>query len=77
MGICLLFVLSLSLLAEVVRILWKGIGKKGKPTKVVAQTASSAGFPSALLPYITGKAPAAVLGSWVVTSWTGLDQRVK
>jgi hypothetical protein len=32
-------------LAEVVRILWKGIGKKGKPTKGVAQTASSAGLP--------------------------------
>jgi hypothetical protein len=47
------------------------LGKKGKPTKGVAQTASSAGFPSSLLPYITGKATAAVLWSpWVSTSVT-------
>jgi hypothetical protein len=53
------------------------MGKKGKPAKGVVRLLRRLGCPSALLPYITGKAPAAVLGSWVVTSWTGLDQRVK
>jgi hypothetical protein len=74
MGIGSLFYLSLglSVLVEVVKML-NGVGKKGKPAKGVVRLLRWLGSPSSLLPYITGKATAAVLGSWVVTSWTGLD----
>jgi hypothetical protein len=76
MGICSLFGLSrgLSLLAEVVRMLGE-LGKKGKPTKGVVRLLRRLGLPSSLLPYITGKATAAVLGSWVVTSGANFSGR--
>jgi hypothetical protein len=74
MGICSFFGLSrgLSLLAEVVRMLngWERResqrgGRQTKPRWL--------GCPSALWRLKWRLAPAAVLGSWVVTSWTGLD----
>ncbi len=68
MGIGSLFGLS-RLLAEAVRIeLFDGLGKKGKPAKGAVRLLRWLGCPSALLPYITGKAPAALLGSWVSTT---------
>ena len=77
MGIGSPFCLSrgLSPLVEGVRMLL--MGKKGKPAKGVVRLLRRLGCPSSLLPYITGKATAVVLGSWVVTSWTGLNCRVK
>jgi hypothetical protein len=78
MGIGSLFGLSrgLSVLVEVVKML-NGWERRESRRRLSLRLLRRLGCPSALLPYITGKAPAAVLGSWVVTSWTGLDQRVK
>jgi hypothetical protein len=71
MGIGSLFVLSLglSVLVEVVRML------NGWERRESQRNAGRVPF-GALAPQWR-LAPAAVLGSWVVTSWTGLDQRVK
>ena len=77
MGIGSLFVLSfgLSVLVEVVRMLL--MGKKGKPARRSPDQASLAGLPFVALAAPCRQATAAVLGSLVVTSWTGLGQRVK
>jgi hypothetical protein len=70
MGIGSLSCLSrLSLLVEVVRML------NGWERRESQRNAGRVPF-GALAPQWR-LAPAAVLGSWVVTSWTGLDQRVK
>jgi hypothetical protein len=77
MGIGSLFVLSLglSVLVEVVRMLL--MGKKGKPAGRSLEQAPLAGLPFVALAAPCRQATAAVLGSWVVTSWTGLNCRVK
>ncbi len=71
MGIGSLFGLNLSLLAEVVRMLFDGLGKKGKPARRSPDQASLAGSPFGALAAPCRLAPAAVLGSWVSTALHG------